>query len=588
VGFERPFFATIVDRVIEMMGAAYPELLKRRQFILETVDTEERQFLRTLSGGLVRLNAVIDQVRGSGERVVAGHDAFTLKDTYGFPLDLTQKIAVEQGLGVDEAGYDQALEQQRERSRRATQFKRGSDAEVWSEIEVAPSTFTGYAGFASQSVVLAMVAAGDSLAEALAGQHVQVALSRTPFYAESGGQVGDAGELIGARGRIQIDDTQRPVPGVVVHYGTVVEGSISIGESVEARVEIERRLNIMRNHTATHLLHRALRDVVGDHAAQAGSLVAPDRLRFDFTHARQVTPEQLHEIERRINEWVRADTPVEWHETSYQEALGAGAMALFGEKYGDRVRMVTVGCVDEGRGMADWQPGAHQGAHADLLQVSFCSRELCGGTHVARTGEIGSFRLLGETSVAAGIRRIEALTGAFADRWADEQAAAVRAVAARLGVPPAQAGERVDALLAELRQAQRELEQLRSQAARGTLEGLLSERRVTSGGLPYLAAQVEASDGARLRDMGDWLRDKVGSGVIVLAAAMGDKAQILTMVTPDLVKQGVHAGNLVKALAPLVGGSGGGRPEMAQAGGREPGKLGEALAQVEQLLEAAR
>ncbi|HEU5088732.1 MAG TPA: alanine--tRNA ligase-related protein, partial [Roseiflexaceae bacterium] len=392
------------------------------------------------------------------------------------------------------------------------------------------TNFIGYGAVDGSGHVLALVAAGDSISEAAQGQDVQIALDSTPFYAESGGQVGDTGLIVGPYGRVQVNDTQRPVPGVIVHYGTVIEGRIAVGDAVETHVDRERRLDVMRNHTATHMLHRALRDVVGEHAAQAGSLVAPDRLRFDFTHGRQVSAEQLREIERRINSWVRADTPVEWNELGYQEALNEGAMALFGEKYGDRVRMVTVGCDDE--------PG------------SYCSRELCGGTHVARTGQIGIVRLVSETSVAAGTRRIEAVTGIQAERWVDEQATALRTIAGKLGVPAAQAAERVEALLDQLRQTQRELEQIQTQAARGSLEGLLQQQRQTTNGIPFVYARVDAPDANRLREMGDWLRDKIGSGVIVLGAAMADKAQLLAMVTPDLVKRGIHAGNLVKALAP--------------------------------------
>jgi alanyl-tRNA synthetase len=587
IGFEKPFLADVVDTVIAEMGGHYRELRERRDFILETTDIEERQFLRTLSGGIVRLNATVEKLKAEGSATIPGADAFTLKDTYGFPLDLTEKIAAEHGLMVDEAGYSRAMEEQRGRSRAAAQFKRGGEADAWAEMELPPTEFTGYEHYADTGRALALVAAGDSVSGASAGQKVQIALDRTPFYAESGGQVGDTGWLIGPSGRVRVEDTQRPIPGVIVHYGTVTQGTITVAEVLEARVDADRRRDVMRNHTATHLLHRALRDVLGEHAAQAGSLVAPDRLRFDFTHNRQVTPEQQREIERRINAWVRADTPVEWEITDYQAAIGRGAMALFGEKYGDRVRMVTVGCADERQEAR----GERQEDELDplasrlspLASGVMCSRELCGGTHVARTGEIGYFRIVGEGSVAGGVRRIEALTGATADAWADSQAAAVREIAAKLGVPPAQALERVEALLAELRQRQGELEKLRSQSARGTLEGLLGQVQ-RQNGVAYLAARVDAPDVARLREMGDWLRDKVGSGIVVLGALLGEKPQILAVVTPDLVRQGYHAGNLVKALAQIVGGGGGGRPDMAQAGGRDPSKLDEALGQVATLV----
>ncbi len=572
VGFEKPFLADVIATVIDQMGAAYPELRQRREFILETTDAEERQFLRTLAGGIHRLGAVIGQVRASGSGVIPGEEAFTLKDTYGFPLDLTQRIAAEQGLAVDEPAYERAMTEQRARSRAATQFKRGAEAEVWADADVPPTEFTGYEHFAGAAQVLALVAGGDSISAASAGQAVQLVLDRTPFYAESGGQVGDSGALIGPNGRVRVSDTQRPIPGVIVHYGTVEDGTIALHDTVEVRVDAERRRSIMRNHTATHLLHRALRDVLGGHAAQAGSLVAPERLRFDFTHNRQVTPEQQREIERRINAWVRADTPVEWEVTDYQRAIDRGAMALFGEKYGDRVRMVTVGCLD-----------------GEILEDStipdprssglMCSRELCGGTHVARTGEIGFFRIVAESSVAGGVRRIEALTGAGAEQWADAQAATLRDLAARLGVPPAQALDKLDALLNDLRQQGHDLDKLRAQSARGALEGLLGQVQ-RHDGVPFVAARVEAPDPARLREQGDWLRDKIGSGVVVLGALIGEKPQILAVVTPDLVKRGLHAGNIVKALAQIMGGGGGGRPDMAQAGGRDAAKLDEALAQV--------
>jgi len=584
IGFEKPFLAQVVDTVIDQMAEAYPELRARRDFILETTDAEEQQFLRTLNGGIGRLTAVIDQVKASGSTIIPGEDAFTLKDTYGFPLDLTQKVASEQGLTVDEAAYQSKMQEQRARGRKAAQFKRGADAEVWAEIELPATEFTGYAHYAGAGRALALISGGDTVSEVSQGQAVQIVLDRTPFYAESGGQVGDSGWLIGASGRVRVEDTQRPVPGLIVHFGVVEHGTLAVNETLEARVDAERRRDIMRNHTATHLLHRALRDVLGEHAAQAGSLVAPDRLRFDFTHNRQVTPEQQRDVERRINAWVRADTPVEWETTDYQSAIGRGAMALFGEKYGDRVRMVTVGCADEGIGDRGWGMGEESPSPiSHPLSPIMCSRELCGGTHVGRTGEIGYFRIVGESSVAGGVRRIEALTGVGAEVWADAQAAAVREIAARLGAPPAQALERVEGLLSDLKQRQQELDGLRSQSARGALEGLLGQVRQQNG-VAYLAARVEAPDAARLREMGDWLRDKLGSGVVVLGAVLGDKPQILAVVTPDLVKQRYHAGNLVKALAQIVGGGGGGRPDMAQAGGRDVAKLDEALAQVGRLV----
>ncbi len=572
IGFERPFLAEVVDRVIGEMGTAYPALQQRRDFILEAVNSEEQQFLRTLAEGLTRLDGIIAQVKTAAERIIPGDDAFRLKDTYGFPFDLTQKIAAEQNLDVDESGYAAKMEEQRKRSREAAQFKRGVDVDIWVDRDLPPTEFIGYTEMESRSRILALVTEGDDVSAVQAGQTVQVVLDRTPFYAESGGQVGDAGTLNGPNGRILIEDTQRPVPGLIVHYGLVEEGQVAQGETVTAQVNRQRRRDIQRNHTATHLLHRALRDVLGEHAAQAGSLVAPDRLRFDFTHTRALAPEQLHDIERRINDWVRADGTVVWEITDYQGALDRGAIALFGEKYGDQVRMVHIARGD----------GAVETVEPVEPYEAFASRdsiELCGGTHVNRTGEIGLVRVVSEGSVGSGIRRVEALTGRGAQEWVNSQVGLLHDLAARLSVPPAQLTERIEALLAENRQRQQELDVLRSQQTRGTLEQLLGQVQQENG-VALVTARVEATDATHLREMGDWLRDKLGSGIVVLGTVMGEKPQLISMVTSDLVKQGYHAGNLVKALAQVVGGGGGGRPDMAQAGGRDVSKLDEALARV--------
>jgi alanyl-tRNA synthetase len=460
--------------------------------------------------------------------------------------------------------------EQRARSRAASRFAGEADAQVWADHSLPPSEFLGYTELAAAGRVLALVAGDDEVSRAEAGQAVQVVLDRTPFYAESGGQVGDAGWLTSETGRVRINDTQRPVPGLIVHYGEVEQGSVARGETLTAQVDVTRRGDIQRNHTATHLLHRALRDVLGEHAAQAGSLVAPERLRFDFTHTRTIAPEQLREIEERINSWVRADGSVTWDVTDYQSAIQQGAMALFGEKYGDQVRVVHI---------------ARDGAAPDAVNA-FASRdslELCGGTHVARTGEIGTARIVAESSVGSGLRRIEMLTGRGADVWVDEQLGTLNRLAAQLGVPVAQLDQRIEALLAEQKQRQQELDALRRQQMRGALEGLL-ERTQQVDGVTLLATRVEVSEVTHLREMGDWLRDKLGSVVLVLGAVANEKPHLLAMITPDLVKQGYHAGNLVRALAQIVGGGGGGRPDMAQAGGRDPDKLGEALAQVPRLL----
>ncbi|MEM8529202.1 MAG: alanine--tRNA ligase [Chloroflexota bacterium] len=569
IGFERPFLADVVATVIEQMGTFYPELQQRRDFILETVDIEERQFLRTLSSGLTRLHSIIDQVTANKENTVSGEDAFRLQDTFGFPLDLTQKIALERNLTVDVAGFETAMEEQRVQSRDVSHFKQNTSVEIWSNQDLPPTSFVGYTQEKSESRVLALVV-GDALVKtASAGQEVQIVLDETPFYAESGGQIGDSGTLISETGQVRVNDTQRPIPGVVVHYGAVKQGEVAIDTEVTAQVDSDRRQSIMRSHTATHLLHRALRDVLGEHAAQSGSLVAPDRLRFDFSHMRSVSPEQIQELERRINAWIRSDTAVMWENTNYQDAIDHGAIALFGEKYTDEVRMVTVGCT------------ASDAASSSPYQQ--CSRELCGGTHVARTGEIGYFRIIGESSVAAGVRRIEALSGLESETWVDTQTTTLQDIALRLSVTPSQALERIDSLLAELKSQQQQINAFQGQQMRGSLDTLLTNTKQVNN-VTYLAARVDVPDAAKLREMGDWLRDKVSSGVIVLGTVLKEKPQLMVVVTRDLLEQGYHAGNIVKSLAPIMGGGGGGRPDMAQAGGRDVSKLDEALDQVENVL----
>jgi alanyl-tRNA synthetase len=572
IGFERPFLAEVVDTVIQQMQEAYPELRQRRDFILETTDAEEQQFLRTLSSGLVKLGAIIEEVKTSGSTVIPGSEAFRLKDTDGFPLDLTQKIAEGHGMTVDETGFEAALEEQRARSRAAARFKGERDIEIWADRNLPPTEFVGYTTLTTESRVLALVVGSDDVRTAQAGQTVQVVLDTTPFYAESGGQVGDTGVLEGPQGRVHITDTQQPVPGMTVHEGVVEAGTLSLHETVTARVDALRRADIERNHTVTHLLHRILRDMLGEHATQSGSLVAPDRMRFDFAHPRSLTPEQMKEIEHRLNAWVRANGTVTWGITGYQDALDMGATALFGEKYGDRVRYVHTarGPVLEREG----EPVATRD-----------SIELCGGCHVSHTGEIGFVRIINESSIGSGLRRIEVLTGRSSEAWIEHQVALLNDIAASLGVPATSVVERVRALLGEHKQRQSELEALQSQTMRHTLHELLT-RVQHQNGVPLLVARVEAPDPTRLREMGDWLRDKLGSGIVVLGTVVGDKPQMIAMITPDLVRQGYHAGNLVRSLAQVVGGGGGGRPDMAQAGGREVQKLDEALTRAAEFVAA--
>lgn len=573
LGFKQPFLAHTVRSVIDIMGAAYPELRAKAEYIAEVITAEEERFNKTLASGLRQLEAMLAE-RPDPSAVFNGADAFKLYDTYGFPLDLTTKILQTRGIEVDEAGYTTELEAQRKRGQDAAQFKKGATGERWAERNLPPTTFTGYHELQTWGHVLALEVDGEEFGTVQRGQSVFFVLDRTPCYAESGGQVGDTGLLIGPHGTIQIEDVQKPIPGVVVHRGQVSEGTISLNEQIEVRVDGERRRDIVRNHTATHLLHRALRDTLGDHAEQKGSLVAPDRLRFDFNNQRGLSAQQLQQVENMVNAWIRADSLVHANEMPQAAARSLGAMALFGEKYGDIVRVVMVGCDHAVDNTAQVHPGP---------EASVCSRELCGGTHVARTGEIGFFRIISEGSVAAGVRRIEALTGRGAADWIGQQTAILRTLADKLGTQPTQVEERLDALLLEQKQRKHEIERLRAQIAAGQIEQLLHQRK-TQNGSSYIAARVEAPDAEAFRQLGEQLRDRLESGVVVLGTVLDAKPLLLAAVTPDQVKAGRHAGNLVKTLAATIGGGGGGRPDFAQAGGRDAAGLDHALARVAELV----
>jgi alanyl-tRNA synthetase len=579
LGLAEPFLAQTAAVVIAEMGDAYPELRAKDEYIRRVIAAEEERFRRTLVRGLDQLESVVARMGREGQTVMNGADAFRLQDTYGFPLDLTAKILNERDLGVDEGGFAREMEAQRQRSQQATREQRAGGSGAWNQYNLPPTVFTGYHETQTFCRVLQIVADNTAVDDVTEGDRVQIVFDQTCLYGESGGQVGDTGTFTGPRGTVRILDTQKPLPNVYVHQGVVERGMVSVGDAGEIAVDVLRRRDIMRNHTATHLLHRALRDVLGEHAEQAGSLVAPDRLRFDFGHPQAVTPDELREVERRVNAWVRADTEVSPAEMRRADAERLGATALFGEKYGDVVRVVTVGCTEGDAPSSDGEDCTH--IHA---RPSYCSRELCGGTHVDRTGEIGFFRIVGESSVGSGLRRIEALTGRGADEYVEAQAAQLRDLANRAGVGVAQLGDRINQLFAQVKQQQAEIAQLQRGRSAATLDQLMEERKDASG-VPYVAASVEAASADALRELGDRVRDKLRSGVVVLGTVVADKPQIVAMVTPDLVGQGYHAGKLVKSLATVVGGGGGGRPDVAQAGGRDAAKLGDALARVGTLLE---
>jgi alanyl-tRNA synthetase len=549
LGFRQPFMAETARVVIETMGHHYTELVERRDFICEVITREEERFLATLDLGLARLTEIAAQMATRGETVVPGPEVFRLYDTFGFPLELSRDAAGEMGLGIDEAGFHAAMEEQRQRARSAQQAAHGEQAAPLLGLGLPATEFLGYDKLEAPARVLAIAFQGEIVSRASEGQSVDIVLDRTPYYGESGGQIGDQGTLDSDRATGTVTDTMRPTADMIVHRVVIDRGSLSVGDSVVASVEQARRLDIARNHTATHLLHRALRQVVGEHAAQSGSFVSPDRLRFDFTHLSALSDEELLAVERIVNEQVRADRPVTTTVMGYEEARKQGAIALFGEKYGDQVRVVNV----EG-----------------------FSTELCGGTHLHASGQIGSFIITSEASIGSGLRRIEAVTGRGADEHRRHTAGLVRQLAEGLAVREDEVAGRVESLASQVREQRRTIQQLQERLAAQGLEGLVQQARQIEG-LSTLAAQVPLQDVDALRNLADRLRDRLGSGAVALGAVIDERPLLLVALTADAVARGLNAGKIAGAAARLMGGGGGGRPDMAQAGGKNADRLGEAL-----------
>jgi len=493
--------------------------------------------------------------------LIRGAEAFRLHDTYGFPKELTAEIAHENGLDIDEEGFQKLMEAQRERARAAAKFTAEGPAAGYDALAELETPFLGYETLTAETTVVALLRDGGQVESASEGEAVEVILRETPFYGEAGGQVGDRGEIVGPHGRVQVDDTHRPTEKLIVHIGRVLEGRIAVNDAVVARVGEGRRRDIMRNHTATHLLHAALRQVLGSHVRQAGSLVTPDRLRFDFTHMEAVKPEELAEIQRIVNEKIRADLPVTTRVSSFDEAMEEGVLAFFDEKYGDQVRVVET--KENGERF---------------------SGELCGGTHCSATGQIGLLLITGESSIGAGMRRIEAITGRGAEAYVQEQLAALEGASRRLGAAPAELESKAASLLSELDSERKRVQALERALAAPAAEALVSKAGAVDG-IPLLAARVDVSSQNALLHIGDVLRQRLGSAVIVLGAVLNGRPAFMAMVTPDLVKRGLHASQILKHVAGVAGGGGGGRPEMAQGGGTDAGKLDEALGLVEPLVK---
>ncbi|MES2886382.1 MAG: alanine--tRNA ligase [Pseudomonadota bacterium] len=547
LGARQPFFHRLVDTLSEEMGEAYPELRQQRQRVAEVLRQEEEGFFRTIEHGMLMLDSALQALGSPGRQVLDGDTAFKLHDTYGFPVDLTADICRERGLSVDVARFDECLAEQRRKAREAGKFKMAQGL-AYSGID---TTFHGYERLVHEEArVVGLYMDGTPVPKARAGDDVVVVLNHTPFYAESGGQVGDTGELRNSVARVQVDDTVKILAAVFGHQGRVVEGELAVGDVVDARVDTVHRARTVRNHSATHLMHKALREVLGEHVQQKGSLVTPERTRFDFAHNAPVTAEQKARIEALVNAEVLANLATQARVMPIDEAQKTGAMMLFGEKYGDEVRVLDIGG----------------------------SRELCGGTHVERTGDIGLFKIVAEGGVAAGVRRIEAVTGDNALAYLQQLEATLQQAAGSLRATPAELNQRLSQVLEQVRSLEKERDALKGRMASSQGDGLASQA-VDLHGVKVLAAQLEGADAKTLRDTVDQLKNKLKTAVIVLAGVEGGRVQLAAGVSADRMGQ-VKAGELVNFVAQQVGGKGGGKADMAMAGGTDPSQLPQALASV--------
>ncbi|HWP58685.1 MAG TPA: alanine--tRNA ligase [Candidatus Acidoferrales bacterium] len=556
LGLTEPFLHRVAATVQEVMGDAYPELREASRRVRDTIEGEEQRFAETLEKGLGLLEQAAGELKRAGQTVFPGEIAFRLYDTYGFPLDLTEDMLSAEGMTVDRAGFEKHMEEQRTRAREARQV---AQTDFGFQLE-NPVRFVGYDRLDAESTVLAIYARGSGKPEAGEGEEIDLLTAETPFYGESGGQVGDRGVIETARGDwIEIFDTQHPTPQLTVHKGRVKKGRVQVGDRVHLRVDAAHRQRTKLNHSATHILHAVLRERLGAHVRQAGSLVAPDRLRFDFSHPGGIPPEELGEIEEIVNERIRSDAEVRIAETSYDEAMQKGALAFFGEKYGERVRVVQIG---------------------DF------STELCGGTHVGRSGEIGIFKLQAEAGIAAGVRRIEAVTGAGALELIRQYESRLKEISELLRGGVDETAEKVRRLLKQQREMEKEIARLNAELSHQQIPELLKKRQ-TINGAQVLIGRLEGLDGKQLREIADRIKERMGSGVVVLASATDGNVSLVSSVSKDLTAR-FHAGNIVKEIAAVVGGGGGGRPDFAQAGGKDPARVDEALRRAEQIIKQAK
>ena len=560
LGIEGEFLAELSKSVIACSGEAYPELVEKQDYIFKILSIEENSFYKTIDKGMEILKADMEEMKAAGEKVMSGEKSFRLYDTYGFPVDLTKEILAEEGMEIDEDAFTAEMKAQKERARsaRAKSNYMGAAETVYNELPVELETaFAGYDVYDVANAKIVALVANEAVAEtAQAGDTVAVFLDRTPFYAESGGQVGDQGVIKTETGVVKVTNCVKVVGGKIAHMGEVTEGLVQVGEMACASIDVELRMASSRNHSATHLLHKALRTVLGTHVEQAGSYVSAERLRFDFTHFAAMTADEIKEVERLVNDAIFASYDVHTDEMSIDEARNRGAMALFGEKYGEVVRVVDMGGY---------------------------SIELCGGAHLKNTAQVGSFKILSENGVAAGVRRIEAVTGKEALKHYQAQEDEIKEICRLVKSTPDKLLGRLEQLLAEQKETAKELEKLKAKMAGGAADEMLNSK-VEIGGVAVLAAEVKDMDGNALRTMGDQLKQKLGSGVVVLASGKDGKVNLMAMATDDVVKKGVHAGNIIKAAAAVCGGGGGGRPNMAQAGGKDASKIADALEKAKEVV----
>ena len=560
LGVKGNFLAALSSTVIEGSKDGYPELDEKKDFIFNVLTKEEEQFSKTIDQGLHILEEMEAEMKAAGSTQLSGENAFKLYDTYGFPLDLTKEILEEKGITIDEAGFKTAMEEQREKARKAREVTNymGADATVYDEIDPEVTTeFVGYDNLSHQSKITVLTTDTEIVEALTEDEKGTVFVEETPFYATMGGQEGDKGVIELGDARFVVEDTIKLRGGKVGHVGRLTKGMLKTGDVVTLKVSAKDRADTCKNHSATHLLQKALRTVLGSHVEQKGSLVTPDRLRFDFAHFQAMTQEELAQVEAMVNEEIQAALPVVTEVMSIEDAKKTGAMALFGEKYGDSVRVVSMG---------------------DF------SKELCGGTHVSNTGVITTFKIVSEAGIAAGVRRIEALTGDGVFGYYKEMEQKLAQIAALLKTTPAEAVDKIAHLQAEVKELHSENESLKAKLAQEAVGDVMNQVKEVKG-TKLLAVSVADVDMNGLRDLGDQLKEKLGEGVVVLASVNGGKVNLLAMVTDSAMKAGAHAGNLVKGMAAVVGGGGGGRPNMAQAGGKNPEKVPEALEKAAELLE---